>query len=391
MMIMINTYISVIIPVYQSVNTIEKCIDSVLSQTYPYLQIILVDDGSTDGSGAICDRYAEKYSNIEVIHISNSGPVVARKEGLLLAKGQYVGFVDSDDYIEDTMYEKLHKVISDDDSDFVHSWYWSIREDEKVCEVNAYNELFDINDRRKRELAFKQLFFGSKKNITPSIWSKLYKKQFLLDNYSFIPENVNYGEDLLLLFACIAKSKKISIVDFRDYNYVIQEKSLSHLKKEEMFFKEIYVLQLLRTLNIKMNYPVKEYVLYEWVRERIMCLLMATVNGIERIQSLQYYITGIEKYRGKKVIIYGAGAVGHDYLRQMELSGLDAPVAICDANVSHLLWGKVKVIRPTEIPKYDYDVVIVSVLDEDCAKEICRDLISLGVDEKSIVWEKPHR
>ena len=103
--------ISIIIPVYKVEKYLEKCIQSVINQTYENLQIILVDDGSPDNCGKICVEYAKKDHRIEVIHKSNGGLSDARNKGLEIAKGEYIGFVDSDDYIESDMYEVLYNLL----------------------------------------------------------------------------------------------------------------------------------------------------------------------------------------------------------------------------------------------------------------------------------------
>ena len=101
----ISDLISIIIPVYNVAVYLPRCLDSILAQTYKNLEIILVDDGSKDNSGKVCDEYALKDSRIKVIHQKNQGVSVARNAGLRIAKGDYIGFVDSDDYIETNMYE----------------------------------------------------------------------------------------------------------------------------------------------------------------------------------------------------------------------------------------------------------------------------------------------
>ena len=100
-----NPKVSIIVPIYNSEKYMNKCIESILNQTLTEIEIILVNDGSTDNSGKIIDNYAKKDNRIKVIHQQNSGPSVARNKGISTAKGKYIGFVDSDDYIESTMYE----------------------------------------------------------------------------------------------------------------------------------------------------------------------------------------------------------------------------------------------------------------------------------------------
>ncbi len=116
---MTDSLISVIVPVYNCKEYLDRCITSILDQTYGKIELVLVDDGSTDGSGEVCDRYAGEYGNVIVIHQKNSGPATARNNGLDAARGEYIGFVDSDDWIEPDMYEKMHAYMVKNDLDIV--------------------------------------------------------------------------------------------------------------------------------------------------------------------------------------------------------------------------------------------------------------------------------
>ena len=110
-----TTLISVVIPVYNIEEYLERCVNSICAQTYPNLEILLVDDGSTDGSGALCDALAEKDTRIRVFHKVNGGSSSARNVGVAQARGDYIGFVDSDDYISENMYELLYEAIKKND------------------------------------------------------------------------------------------------------------------------------------------------------------------------------------------------------------------------------------------------------------------------------------
>ena len=108
---MINNLISIIVPVYNVEEYLPACLDSIINQTYTEIEIILVDDGSTDSSGEICDRYAKIDERVKVIHKSNGGLSDSRNVGIQVAKGEYIGFVDSDDYVEFDMYETLFNIL----------------------------------------------------------------------------------------------------------------------------------------------------------------------------------------------------------------------------------------------------------------------------------------
>ena len=118
--------ISVIVPIYNVALYLEKCINSIIHQTYKNIEIILVDDGATDGSGAICDEYKNKDNRIKVIHKNNGGPASARKAGARIASGKYIGFVDGDDWIESEMYEKLLAYVKRDNAQVVIFRGWCV-------------------------------------------------------------------------------------------------------------------------------------------------------------------------------------------------------------------------------------------------------------------------
>ncbi len=390
---MMFSLISIIVPVYQSVNSIRRCIDSIVNQTYHNIQIIIVDDGSTDGSSEICDQYMQEYDFIEVIHINNQGPVIARKEGLKRAQGDYIGFVDSDDYIEPEMFEKLYLEIIESGADFVHSWFLSIFNNKQEYELKPYSDATTIDNDSNRELAIIKYFFNDKTRLSSSMWSKLYKKEFAIANYALIPETVKYGEDTLFLFACIANCKKISIIDGCYYNYIVRDDSLSHVTIKRRFYKEIRLMSLLGELNEKLGFPLNEEYLLEWVRNKTYSLLSRTAKKSmsDLLKNNQYYIRDIEKYRNKRIAIYGAGMIGRDYLQQMDLLDFDIPVAVFDKNERKILWGRINVINPVEILNYDFDYLIIAILNEETVDEIKKNLISMGVKEKKIIWEKPYR
>lgn len=125
--------ISVIVPVYNVEPYVEKCLDSILAQTYSDLEVLVIDDGSTDGCGEISDRYAEQDHRIQVFHTENHGLSAARNIGLDHVNGQYIGFVDSDDWIDPDMYEELHNIIQKTDADIVtcrfYQEYWNKTEE----------------------------------------------------------------------------------------------------------------------------------------------------------------------------------------------------------------------------------------------------------------------
>lgn len=386
-----NDLISVVIPVYQAKKSIGKCIESILMQTYNNLQIIVIDDGSTDDSGKICESYKTIDSRIEVIHTVNSGSVAARAEGLRRAKGAYIGFVDADDYIKPRMFEILYDAIKNSNADFVHSWFESESAGRIINEVIPYRDDFHICNLEKREEVFKKLFIDDKTKLTPSMWSKLYKAEFIKRNFEYLPERQCFGEDYILLFCCLSNCSMVRVIENAEYVYVIREKSLSHLNDNEWLQSSVNLFSAIVRINEDFEHPISKDLLNVWLRKEMESILQNTCIYTRRIGGLRYHIENIEKYRNKKIVLYGAGNVGLDYLYQMNECHMDKPVAIVDKVKRKLIWDDIDVFQPDSISTLEYDIILIAVYKEMTAFEIKKELIKLGVPAKMIAWEHPQR
>lgn len=198
--------ISVIIPVYNAEKFLHKCLESVLNQTFKDYEIILVNDGSKDNSGAICDEYAAKYDFIKAFHKENGGASSARNYGMKLAQGEYINFVDADDWMELDMYEKLVNATGDG-VDLVMCNCKRPDGNGGYTEFN-YNLPFGYYDRdRILEHVYPCLVMQEHMDFNPLIapWGKLYKRSMLVDNDIYFDEELRFCEDEL--FSAIVSEK----------------------------------------------------------------------------------------------------------------------------------------------------------------------------------------
>ena len=194
--------ITVVVPIYKVEKYLEKCIDSIIKQTYENLEIILVDDGSPDKCPQICDEYAKKDSRIKVIHKKNGGLSDARNAGIDIAKGEYITFVDSDDYIEKDYVEVLYDSIKENDSDMAIGSHKVIYENGTI--LNKETGEKSVLDAKT---VLERILYDE--NIDLSAWAKLYKTELF--------EEIRYPkgrvfEDAATTYKLVDKSKKISIV-----------------------------------------------------------------------------------------------------------------------------------------------------------------------------------
>lgn len=211
--------ISIIVPVYNIEKYLDKCIDSIVNQTYQNLEIILIDDGSTDNSWKKCDEWAEKDKRIKVIHKENGGVSSARNVGLEIAKGKYIGFVDSDDYIEKSMYEIMYKEIKKSNIDLVICDYQRVSFENKAENdlVSEYSvEVFD----KLRMLQNFYPYFGV-------VWSCLFVKE-KLENIKF-DEDMYVGEDLKFDCSYILRCQKGIFVKGKLYDYRLRNDSVTRI------------------------------------------------------------------------------------------------------------------------------------------------------------------
>lgn len=224
--------ISIIVPIYNVELYLEECIKSIINQTYKDIEVILINDGSTDKSGIICDEYAKIDDRIVVSHKENGGVSSARNKGLDIAKGDYIAFVDPDDYIEPNMYEEMFGVIKIFDVDIVSCNYRQIDENNRnsIFFKLDKDELF--KDKNKLiEAIFKY------KNFDMIIFNKLYKSN-IFKNIRF-PIGVNLGEDLRILYPTIKYAKSFYCMKKVFYNKRIRKNSLTSNKKIEAYLNNV--------------------------------------------------------------------------------------------------------------------------------------------------------
>lgn len=239
--------ISVIVPVFNCINFIEKCIQSILGQTYKNIELILVDDGSTDGSEKICDNYARKDKRIKVIHKKNSGVSSSRNEGIKIAKGMWYSFVDADDYLDEDMYELLINLYSKTGAEIVQCGYRRIEKGKTNEQSNTGTEYIFYTDEAIKNLINGKLFGNA-------LWNKIYRNNVIL-NINF-DENLKINEDVLFNFEVFSNAKKIAYIDVAKYNYNVHETSTCFVIEDEKKLKDVctvsrYILNHLKNdINI---------------------------------------------------------------------------------------------------------------------------------------------
>ena len=246
-----KTKISIIVPIYNSENDLGQCIESIANQTYKNIEIILVNDGSTDGSLEICEKWERKDSRIVVIDKPNSGLASARNAGLEESTGDLIGFVDHDDYIEPEMYEEMYNDMVDHNADIVMcSSYGVDSKGNKTKAYSSYNS-FEIETKElvKRMLHYEKIFCSS-------VWSKLYKRS-IIGGTRFVDEIV-LGEDYYFNGRVYSKINRFYYDSRAFYNYRIVDGSMSRNKVNKYFFDKYKVVEKLEEYYSDCNYVTED-------------------------------------------------------------------------------------------------------------------------------------
>ena len=238
--------VSIIVPIYNEEKQLRRCVDSILNQTIKDIEVILVDDGSPDNCGSICDEYEKIDKRIKVIHKINGGLSSARNAGAEIATGEYIGFIDSDDWIEKDMYEKLYSIASSQNSDIAKCGYNVVCEgtviEKFIPEVpqGTYEKEEIMDNIFPSTIASKFLFSNKTKYSTLTAWSHIYKKEFYDKcDLTFVSEREILSEDFVFNFQAYLKANRITILDNKLYNYDVRIGSLSRGYRSELYKRKL--------------------------------------------------------------------------------------------------------------------------------------------------------
>lgn len=270
--------VSIIIPVYNVQDYLPECLDSVIDQTISSREIIIINDGSTDKSYEILKEYKKRFPELIIINQENSGISETRNVGLRLAKGEYVGFVDSDDFIKSTMYEKMYKVAKQGNCDIVICNYILYDEMQSTKAVKEFDEDGNID---KIEVLKKFLL----NDVKAYAWNKLYKRELFTENKIVFPSFV-VCEDTPAGFLLFAQAKKISVIEEPLYYYRQRQKSLTNtysLKAMEDMISGCYIMR---------DYITKNPLLCEKLSDYYRVYMIKTLWAINNKYWIQFCETG---------------------------------------------------------------------------------------------------
>lgn len=261
----IRPLVSIIVPVFNAQNYLNKLINSVLMQTYTCWELILVDDGSTDNSYEICKSYSLKDKRIKVLHQQNSGPSTARNLGMRFAYGEYVNFLDSDDWIEEDFIESFKLNNRNAEMDIVISGMLQEYSNGAICDMPV-----PIMRVCKEQGIADFVFAIHKISMLGWVFNKMYKTSIIRKNNLHFDENVIIREDQLFVLDFMKFTKCAASENFCKYHYVIHEGSLMTRKKDYMLYQQVAKKVLMGFLQLDASLKMKEYVHNSYLKEYLV-------------------------------------------------------------------------------------------------------------------------
>lgn len=386
--------LTVIVPVYNAERYLPKCIESILNQTYSNLEVILIDDGSTDMSGEICDHYAKVDERVKVIHCENAGVVSSRLKGIELASGEVVTFVDSDDWIESDMYSYMMDVYKRHNPDMVSSGL--IIEDETGGVIQQEFDLYDEGGylpEQMEEVIIKEMMWSEeygKRRITSSVCNKLFKLEGLKKVASDIDISLTIGEDAAITYPYIAMSSSIFIINRGWYHYIKRSCSMisSHsLKSFEAVLKFENYMKKTFSNNGRADGIICQ------IRQYVKIFLLEIMHGVYEVEMEK--IRFVFPYElipsGSTVVLYGMGQVGTSYWYCLHGGEYIKRVICVDKNYERFANSQIPVNAPAVIEEGNFDYIVIAVENEVIAKEIREMLLAKKICNEKIIWKKPKR
>lgn len=379
--------VSVIVPVYNTEHYLKKCLDSILSQTLQEIEIICVNDGSTDSSPDILRQYAKKDQRIRLVQKENGGLVSARKAGVRIAQGKYIGYVDSDDWIEPEMYEKLYLYGEQNQAELVSSGYFF----EGNYTTFHYDDLpTGFYDVSKMDLVRENAIFNIDKKdvgIRASLCCKLFLADRLKQVQEKIPDHLTISEDKMCVLTCLLDCTSVYITKEAYYHYMIHPGSMVHTPNPHYLEAVHAVYQCMIRLydhpkfTESMRTQAEIYItemLYKGINSR-MGFKNRNLFWID-----PYWLSGIPS--GSRVVLYGAGELGAAYRQQLR-SREDLIFTACvDEAWERFAGDPLQVLSPSRLPELEYDVVVITIKNPQKAREVRQDLTTLGIPEEKLLW-----
>lgn len=378
--------VSVVVPVYGSEQFVAPCVQSILDQTYPHLEIILVDDGSPDKSGEICDSFARQDGRVRVIHQQNTGLVGARKAGVEIASGEYLSFVDGDDWISPCYLEYMHELMASTSADMVISGHvrefmGSIQPIPPRIDPGIYDQDFIFGTILPQAL-YNGTFFQH--GVSTYVWNKMFRRVSAAALVREIPGSIVMGEDAALTYPYLLSCKRLAVATVGEYFY--RQRHGSIVKSVESIDLEYQRLSTLaQFLKRQFAGAPGSTGLDEQLRQYFYSLILTRAGGVLFSPAGKDWFSPFPGLSaGSRVVVCSSGTFGQHLvaaLRQVE--GVEVVGWIDEDEVESRRLG-LPVSSLEAVTSMVFDLILVASIDPEYADAVTIALRALGIDSSKI-------
>lgn len=383
-----NYKISMIIPAYNCGLYIGRALDSALAQTYQNMEIILINDGSTDDTGQICASYAKKHGQIRFFSQKNRGVSVARRYAAEQASGEYLAFLDGDDWID----EDFLKVLADGlgDGDVIAAGCEKVLESgEKLCEYNGCPAGTYAGEAARKGL-YRQILCKEEPfvfGVLPYLCTKLFKKELVSCWMREIDARINDGEDVGIVVPALLKAEKVILSDYCGYHYRMHGAQACARKKPDAYLNAscLYTWLYEKTKACGYGAELKPQI-DQYMRFMVWKYDNAAMSGLNR-----FYFPFARVRAGADIVLYGGGNVGKTYYWQLKATGYCRILAWADQKYDGIYDETMQVqkIPPEKVQDFEADCVVIALNDLPVIEKVTVWLKGLGVDGNKIVYADP--
>lgn len=382
--------ISVVVPVFNAEKYLERCIESIVGQTYTDIEIILVNDGSSDRSGVVCDAYADNDIRIRVIHKEHEGNTGTRKEGIRHCRGEYISFVDADDWIEPRMYESLMKIAVEYRADMVLSGSIADSYGNTVCEMNRLMSGMYDKVKMEQELYPYMLcmedFFSM--GVLPYLWNKLMRRELAYQHIMAIDDRIRIGEDVAAVMPMLLQADRVVVSDYCGYHYCMHGTSMMMgYVDEEREWEGVCILHkfLMKSCQqfngqYRLEYQLTHYTVANMLTRTYGRLADRTGEGILWPFGYRINIRGC--------ILYGAGNFGRAVYNYLADNHPNTVKLWVDMKYQIYQSMGLPVHSVADIGLGEEGAILIAVLNVQASVSIKNNLLQLGVLDKNIYCVK---
>lgn len=365
-----NCKISVIITIYNMEQYLDKCIQSVINQTYKNLEIILVNDGSTDKSLDICLKYYALDKRIIVLNNPNEGVVKVKLAGIKRATGDYITFVDADDWLDSNAYQLVMDMS--DKEDMIS---YGLIEDYNFKSVQKFDQIdegmymrADIKNKILPNIFDVKNFFTF--NVLPNLVCKFIKREILRNCVNKVNSYVRMGEDLDFVVQSLSFAHTLRVIKISPYHYVQREKSLVRTSVGTESVIGLYNdLMSIESTEDNAN----------WQRQ--VCIYMSFILQLKKMNMFIKNSSFFDKLKNKKIVVYGCSFI------EAAVNELGGSIeAVADSNWKNIDWKDEEVIAPEEVMERDFDIIYIAILNERICQTVKSNLINMGIQEDKILY-----